>query len=67
MPREKPNYRENLNFLAEKYKKLTFSKGEAIDILDITYPSLKKLIKNGEIKADSCGKISIGSIANYLC
>ncbi len=67
MPREKPNYRDTLQFLTEKYTKMSLSKGETVDLLGITYPSLQKMIKKGELKADCCGKIPIGSLASYLC
>ena len=67
MAREKQNYRENLDFLYQRYNKLSFLKKEVTDILDITYDSLRKMIRCGDLKEDSCGKIPIGSLASYLC
>ena len=67
MPREKQKYRDMLQFLMERYTKMSLSKGETVDLLGITYPSLQKLIKKGEIKTDCCGKIPLGSLASYLC
>lgn len=67
MAREKPNYRENLQFLYEEYGKLSFLKAEVSEILGVAYNTLQKMIKAGDLKVDSCGKIPIGSLASYLC
>lgn len=67
MAREKPNYRDTLQFLTEKYTKMSLSKGETIELLGISYPTLQKLIKKGSLKSDCCGKIPLGSLASYLC
>lgn len=66
MAREKPHYRENLQFLHETYNKLTFTKGETAKIINASYDSLRKLIKAGDITVDACGKVTVGSLARYL-
>ena len=67
MPREKPNYRENLKFLHEQYGKMVFSKKETTHILGVSINTLQKMVKEEDIKTDSDGRIPIGSLANYLC
>lgn len=66
MAREKPHYRENLQFLHETYNKLTFTKGETAKMIGITYDTLKKLIVAGDLTVDACGKVTVGSLARYL-
>ena len=72
MPREDPTLYEMrftamVKALENAYKKSIFNKREAAKIIDASYPTLQKLVKNKEIKVDSCGRITIGSLARYLC
>jgi len=63
--REKPNYRTMLCVLMEQFPN-TMTKIEACKALNCSRPFLDKLIRTGKIKY-SGGKITIGSIASYLC
>ncbi len=65
MAREKENYREMLAFLTQRYPML-LNKGQAIEVLGISRPHLRKIIAKGHIKEQD-GKIPIGSVASYLC
>ena len=65
MPREKPNYRDMLQILLEKYP-LLLSKKQTAEALGISRTHLDKIISKGHLKFQD-GKIPIGSIASYLC
>jgi hypothetical protein len=72
MPREDPilyeaRFSAIVQRLEQEYKKQIFLKKEAAKIIDASFPTLQKLIKKNEIKVDSCGRITIGSLARYLC
>lgn len=72
MPREDPTLYEMrfaamVKKLENAYKKSIFNKKEAAEVINASFPTLQKLIKNKEIKVDSCGRITIGSLAKYLC
>lgn len=67
MPREKQGYGETLEFLDAKFHKGTLMKKEVAEYLGISGDSLRKLLKHGELHEDCCGRISIGSLAKYLC
>ena len=72
MPREDPilyeaRFSAIVQRLEQEYKKQIFLKKEAAKIIDASFPTLQKLIKKNEIKIDACGRITIGSLARYLC
>ena len=66
MAREKPNYRDMLSWLFDKYGNMSFCKRETAEILQISRPFLDKLIREGKINAKG-NYITIGSLASYLC
>ncbi|MBO5060272.1 MAG: hypothetical protein J6C82_05095 [Clostridia bacterium] len=66
MAREQPNYRSTLEMLIDKGYPMSLTRGEAAKILCLSYKKIAELIKKGFIK-EKCGKIPLGSVANYLC
>lgn len=65
MAREAEGYRDMLMVLMEKYP-ATLTRQMAQEVLGISYPTLRKAIKEKRITVQN-GKIPIGSIARYLC
>lgn len=63
---EKRNYRDMLAILLEQNLPKIMDKTFVANYLGIAYNTLQKMIKRGLIK-ESKGKITIGSLANYLC
>lgn len=63
---EKKNYREMLAHLTDNDIPKVMSKVYVANYLGIGYRTLQRLIKKGLLK-DTDGKITIGSLANYLC
>lgn len=66
MGREKPNYRDMLQFLYENDFPLVMNKKEVMERLNISSTTLNNLIRRGDIKISE-NKITIGSLARYLC
>ena len=56
-----------VKMLEDEHKKRIFLKKEAAKVIDVSFPTLQKLIKKNDIKVDACGRITIGSLARYLC
>lgn len=65
MPREKPNYRDMLQFLSDKYPMIVTQK-QACEILGVSMMTLLRMIKRGEIQLRGC-KITLGELARFLC
>lgn len=65
MAREKNGYREMLEFLAKDHP-LTMTQKEAAECIGVSAPHMRKLVVMGKIKV-VCGKVPIGSVANFLC
>lgn len=67
MAREKQNYRDTLSFLVnEKGVPMVMSKKRAAVILGVSRTKLNEMIADGNIAVDN-NKITVGSIARYLC
>lgn len=54
-----------LEHLSEKHP-MTLTRQEASEILNVSLPHLRGIIRKGHIKVQD-GKIPLGSVANYLC
>lgn len=67
MPREKPNFRDMLQYLHEDLKvPLAMSQKQAAEVLGVSKPHFYKLVAKDHIKVQD-GKVPIGSVASYLC
>ena len=67
MPREKPNFRDMLQYLHEdKQCPLTMTQKEAAKVINVSVTHFKTIVAKGHIKVVD-GKIPIGSVASYLC
>lgn len=69
MGREKPNFRDMLNFLvSEKAAPLMLSRRQVARTLSISHSRVGELIARGALEVDKAtNKIPIGSVARYLC
>lgn len=63
---EKRNYRDMLAHLKDNDIPNLMSKVYVAEYLGVGYRTLQKIINKGLLK-ETNGKITIGSLANYLC